>query len=321
MAAVYDPDCERARERLVQLQEIPQSKHLPRGPTSYFPRKGIVQVLRDFPVRTIVMCACPRCEFHADLRGRLDDRNWTIEDSELLDRYATIYGLLIYLRYPGLITTFLREQSYLAENHYLSEKELETLDKCRALTKTQAQIIRREILENQHRFNVRSLRTRKFITTIDEEEILPIKEDNNPVGKGDLGEVYAFTFSDGYVDDELLPVSFTPRRRLSRTVMTRLCAKKKRFARKIFDRRWTQVDTAKEWVNHLYANKLQHPNPTEALAAFDHGNYFFIVSELAQCTLRDFLLDKGSVTLTPQDLWSQMDWRTCMASLSQENSC
>jgi hypothetical protein len=98
MAEVYYPNCERARERLVGQQVTPRSKHLPRGSTSYFPRSGIVKVLTDFPVEDIFTCECGRCRHHADLQAGVDYRRQGIDRDELLGPYATIYGLLIYLK-------------------------------------------------------------------------------------------------------------------------------------------------------------------------------------------------------------------------------
>lgn len=51
---------------------------------------------------------------------------------------------------------------------------------------------------------------------------------------------------------------------------------------------------------------MQHQNLVEALAAFDHGDYFFIVFELAQCTLGNYLDGLGGVTYASQDLWAQV---------------
>ncbi|KAH7094940.1 kinase-like domain-containing protein [Paraphoma chrysanthemicola] len=78
-----------------------------------------------------------------------------------------------------------------------------------------------------------------------------------------------------------------------------------RFARKIFDERCIPTDAVKEWVHHLHANDLNHNNLMEAFAAFHHGSYFFIVLELAQCTLSDFLNGSDKVQFSSQELWTQ----------------
>ncbi|KAF1845216.1 kinase-like protein [Cucurbitaria berberidis CBS 394.84] len=288
MATPYQPSCESARERLVIRQVTPQSKHLPRGKTSYFPRSAIVDVLKEFPVQDIFTCNCARCRHYAGLQGGLDDRRQRCSDRELLGKYATIYALLIYLRYPSLISIFLRQEVSL-DKGYLSRRDLRVLDQYHVLTDRQKQIIRQEVLETQHRFRVRHFIKRNEITDVDEQEILPIVERSTPIGKGDFGEVYAFELPDEYVDDDLKKLQI------------------KSFARKIFDRRWTQADTAKEWVNHLYTNSLKHQNLMEALAAFEYGDYFFIVFQLAQTTLWRFLKDDaGGVTFTSQELWGQV---------------
>lgn len=181
----------------------PRSKHLPRGSTPYFPRSGIIKILTDFPVEKIFTCDCERCRHHADFRGGIDSRPQEVDKGELLGTYATIYALLIYLRFPSLISIFLRHKIFLA-NRYLSDDNLKCLDQCKALTPSQAQIIRGEILEYQYRFHVQTvLGSRKGITAMSEEEIFPIEEDEEAVGKGDFGEVYAFCLPDEYIDSGL----------------------------------------------------------------------------------------------------------------------
>ncbi|KAH7085295.1 kinase-like domain-containing protein [Paraphoma chrysanthemicola] len=285
MAPTY-PSCERARERLVGHRVIPHSRHLPRGPVSYFPRSAVVKVLTEFPVGRIFTCSCYKCLLHVDLRGGLDGRRKGLDEQELLGPYATVYGLLIFLRYPFLISLFL-EHSKNLENGYFSKDNLKFLRESRTLDAEQVDIIVEEIIEGQYRFHVRKFSLRKTVSRIGEAEILPIDEDIAPVGKGDFGQVYAFDCPPEYMDEMLVSKKIS------------------RFARKIFDERWTETDAVKEWVHHLHANDLNHNNLMEAFAAFHHGSYFFIVVELAQCTLWNFLAGSDKVRFSSQELWTQ----------------
>lgn len=199
---MYAPNCERARERMMEEQARTRSKHLPRGSQSYFPRSGIIKVLAEFPVEDIFTCVCERCRYYAELEPGFDRRRKDVDREDLLGSYATTYGLLIYLRFPNLIAMFMRHKISL-ENGYLSDEQLHFLDGCKAFTTTQAQVFRGELLENQYRFRIRTLKIEKIIKTIDEQEIFPIEEDEAPVSKGDFGEVYAFELPSEYVQDSL----------------------------------------------------------------------------------------------------------------------
>jgi len=202
MASVYYPNCERARERLVAHKTTPCSQHLPRGPIPYFPRSRVVKVLEEFPVGDIFTCSCAKCVHHADLGGKVDVRHMGVDEKELLGPYATIYGLLIYLRYPFLISLFLQNSTNL-ENGYLSKDSLGFLKQSRTLNTGQVEIYIDEIVEGQYRFRVRRFLSRKTVTIIDEAEILPIEEDSKRVGRGDFGEVYAFDCPLEYMDETL----------------------------------------------------------------------------------------------------------------------
>jgi hypothetical protein len=202
MAPVYCPNCERARERLVAHKAIPLSQHLPQGSKAYFPRSRVVKVLEEYPVDDIFTCSCDKCLHHAALGDKVDARHKSIDKKELLGDYATIYGLLIFLRYPYLISLFLQHCTNL-ENGYLSKGNLGFLNQSKTLDAEQVEIIIGEILEDQYRFRVRRFLSRKTVTIIDEAEILPIKEDSTRVGRGDFGEVYAFDCPLEYMDDTL----------------------------------------------------------------------------------------------------------------------
>ncbi|KAF2021171.1 kinase-like protein [Aaosphaeria arxii CBS 175.79] len=282
------PACDRARERLYG-QRASARYYERRDSVSYFPRSGIVKVLEEFPLQLILNCDCDNCRRYSDLQGRADQREKHVDRAELLNRYATTYGLLIWLRYPSLIHLFLSYRKSLDDGIW-SEGNLAFLLKSEALAPEKAKMVIGEILEGQYHFCVQKIDIRKTVSTLSGKEILPFEEEDKPRGRGDFGEVWEFKIPKEYVAEELG----------SRQI--------DRYARKIIDRRWSQ-DTraeAKEWVNHLFVNDLNHPNLMEALAAFEYGNDFSMIMELAECTLWEFLKGAGDVQLSSEELWRQV---------------
>lgn len=135
---------------------------------------------------------------YANPQDGVHNRAVHYDEKELLGEYAAIYGLLIYLRYPSLISAFRRHQVFLDES-YLSGEQLLFLDKCNVL---EPKNVRKEILDNQHRFQVRQFIVRNVFSEIGEREILPI-HDEKLVGEGDFGAVYAFDIPDEYLHESL----------------------------------------------------------------------------------------------------------------------
>lgn len=193
---------------------VQRSENIPRAaPTWYIKSSTIKEIFEKLPVRNIFLCSCANCLRYADLRSG-DNRKDRFEENELVNKYAHIYALLIYLRYAGLISVFRQHGVSLGEN-FLTAENLRFLKEHSKLTLNQIEIIRGEILQEQYRFWVRTFVARKEITIIDEKETLAIKEDSTPIGKGDFGEVYALDIPGEYMDDGLkntvkkLKVSFT----------------------------------------------------------------------------------------------------------------
>ncbi|PVH74945.1 kinase-like protein [Cadophora sp. DSE1049] len=283
------PSCSRAREALMDARAVPGGHYLPQGTTPYFKHSAVVRILREFPVQDIFLCDCSNCHLYADVQGGVDNRRAHFDEEELLGEYAAIYALLIVLRYPGLISVF-RDNEAILGRSYMSDKQLGFLNQHNGLTSNQPAIVREEILEHQHQFQVRQFIARTVVTKINESEILPIHNETH-VGEGDFGAVYAFDVPEEYLHDSLKVF------------------KTKRFARKIFNQSHGRAPAAREWVNQLYVNKLQHSNLMLALAAFELPAQFFIILELAQSTLYKYLLSDGKSdgnAFTPRQLWNQV---------------
>lgn len=198
------PPCERARELLMAPgQKVEQQSENTPGaaPDWYIKNSTIKAVFQQIPVRTIFLCPCTNCVRYADL-PRNDNRKHRFDKDELLNKYANIYALLIYLRYAGLISIF---RQYLKDwrESYLTDHNLRFLDDHSKLTPLQSQIIRSEILRDQYRFLLRTFVARKEVTNVDVNEALAIKESAEPIGKGDFGEVFEVDIPEEYMDDRL----------------------------------------------------------------------------------------------------------------------
>ncbi|KAI9788753.1 MAG: hypothetical protein M1816_006610 [Peltula sp. TS41687] len=280
--------CYSARVSLLEKKKVPQSKFLPPGrPDFYIPRSSISRVLQDHPVRDIFLCDCEWCRKCAGVVADVDDRGPRFDESELLGEYATIFALLIYVDHPGLIHRFRRERVTLDGTHFLAENDLRFLFKLDVLDKRAAQSLQDEILLHQYKFQVRKLELRNEETTIRAEEVFPIDEEPAREGRGDFGEVFAFSIQ----HDEYRGESFKAHQ------ITR-------FARKIFQLKDYKA-AAKEWVNLLQVNQIEHKHLMPALGAFWHGDYFFILFEYAAQTLHKFLHSDGT-SFTPKELWEQV---------------
>lgn len=197
-----DDACERARELLMVRSVEQQSINVPpEAPRWYIKNSTIQEIFREFPVRKIFLCSCSRCIKFADLRSN-DNRKDRFDEHELLNKYARIYALLIHLRYASLISLFRKRGVYLGEDPLYAEN-LGFLNELSYLSSDQRGIIRKEILRDQYCFFVKTFTTRNEITFINKEEALAIKEDAEPIGKGDFGEVYALEIPVEYMDTSL----------------------------------------------------------------------------------------------------------------------
>jgi len=195
--------CRDARNRLWRIRKAPTTRHPPQGSAYYFPRSEIIKVLTEVGVEEIFNCACASCQRIARPGGGGIGKQ-PLDEEELLGDYATLYGLLIYLYNPWLISVFQREGHSLHKG-YLNNENLAFLEKCTLFGDGELQSIREEILENQYRFRVRQFSARKGISTIHEKEILPINEELMPLGTGDFGVVYELEVDAEYVHESLVP--------------------------------------------------------------------------------------------------------------------
>ena len=62
----------------------------------------------------------------------------------------------------------------------------------------------------------------------------------------------------------------------------------------------------REWLNQSHVNGLLQTNLMSALAAFEHGDYFFILFERAEGTLYSLLMGEINNPYTSKELWAQV---------------
>ncbi|KAL4995013.1 kinase-like domain-containing protein [Aspergillus recurvatus] len=270
-----DPVCRSTREQLIDRAMDPDN--------GCFPRSAIKNVFKTNDcLRRVYLCDCRFCraDFKVDPLVNLDNRRQTFDPKELLDKYATVYALLIFSYRPGLIRSFQRHQRWLNGTDFF------TADSLRFLIDEDVngkKSIIDDVLRNQYRFQLRAIDRSREPLALDSREILPIRQDKQQKGKGSFGEVYGFEFAyPEYRGQGLRDIS--------------------RFARKIF-----KHDTAglEEWFNLLHFDRLQHPHLMSALAAFRHGDRFSIVFEEAELTLHAYL-ESDDLLYNHEELWSQV---------------
>ena len=155
----------------------------------------------------IFLCDCPVCRKDAGVTDANDNRADRFNAKELLEKYANIYALLIYLRHPGLIHAFREHECTLQGTRFLGNNDLQFL--FTRFDIQEASGIVEEIIQEQYKFLVRKLEPRNEQTRISAEEILPISEDPNRKGEGDFGQVRFFTIQhedylgDGFKDQQV----------------------------------------------------------------------------------------------------------------------
>ncbi|RDW84188.1 protein kinase family protein [Aspergillus mulundensis] len=264
--------CRLTREKLYRLAKDPDD--------NYFPRSAILSVFNtDDCLRQVYLCGCDFCrqDFRVDSPVNPDNRHQTFYREELLDRYATVYALLICSYRAGLIRSFQKHRKYLNGSDFFTRDSLRFLIDERV----EGESIIDDILHNQYRFQLRAIDRSREPITLDRLEFLPIRQDREQKGRGSFGQVYGFEFAyEEYRGEKMRHIS--------------------RFARKIFQRDTAGLD---EWFNLLHFDELKHPHLMSALAAFWHRDQFSIVFEEAEQTLDTYLKSDGGLA---QELWSQL---------------
>ncbi|KAL4904029.1 kinase-like domain-containing protein [Aspergillus multicolor] len=272
-SAMAQIECWLIREKLYDVAKDPDG--------NYFPRSAILSVFNtDDCLRQVYFCTCDICrqDFRIDSLVNPDNRKQTFYREELLDKYATVYALLICLKRAGLIRFFQKHRKYLNGSDFFTRDSLQFLIDERV----RGQSIIHDILDNQYRFQLRAIDRSREPITLDPLEFLPIRQDTEQKGRGSFGQVYGFEFAyQEYRGEKMQHIS--------------------RFARKIFQR-----DTAGlvEWFNLLHFDELRHPHLMSALAAFWHRDQFSIVFEEAEQTLDAYLKSDGGIA--EEELWSQV---------------
>jgi hypothetical protein len=211
------PPCKLARRYLEHSEIAPVSDLLPRtSARGYIPRRRIEALFADevtgVKLEGIFLCPCYDCIKDG---GPVDDRSIhfnELREKELRADYATIFALLIYLERPGLIRVFQQLELKLHGTEYLQEGDLGRLKgKIRGHPRAIADLalLTKKVLRDQYSFLVRTLKPYSDVKAIPANELLPIKENKTPKGKGSFAEVYCFEFQDDdYRSKEFGRVSF-----------------------------------------------------------------------------------------------------------------
>ncbi|KAH6614310.1 kinase-like domain-containing protein [Boeremia exigua] len=266
----------------------PSSKHLsPDSVPFYIPTRAVWALLEDktksVTLKAIFLCPCSACVQDG---GSVSDRKTAFNGPRvqtLQTDYALIYALLIYIRRPGLIRKFQKHGRRLQSTEYLTDA---SFDVFRAENVSRLDVLRRQVVDYQYCFLVRTLRPAYDITVISPRELLPIREDPEPRGVGVFAEVRCFEFQ----DDEYRSRQF---------------GQITRFARKIFKPEELRF-AVKEWNSlQTLSREEQHAHLMLALGAYQHGPQFFILMEEADHTLADYLKGTGA-KYESRELWKQM---------------
>ncbi|KAL4883537.1 kinase-like domain-containing protein [Aspergillus karnatakaensis] len=271
--------CHNAKEqfygRLYPPDEKDHEKH-------YLPRSVILEIFStDDCLRTVYLCDCNTCT--QDSGRSSDQRALSFDPDGLLEKYATVFALLICLDRAGLICWFQRNQTYLDGAQFFTREGLQFLSDEGVLRQVS---LFSDILKRQYEFQVRPLKRSPEYVRFSSQEILPIRQDKERKGKGMFGEVYGFEIP----YDEYRGVGLE---------------KIRRFARKVFVDKTHNTGGLKEWVKCLYSNKVDHPHLMPALTAFWHNDQFSIVFEEAQQTLAQYLESEGGL-FHSDELWDQV---------------
>ncbi|OWO97801.1 hypothetical protein B2J93_8912 [Marssonina coronariae] len=89
------PTCEAARDNLLGYESIPQSYHLPRGPTPFFASSSIERFMNAKSVldedswsKKVFFCDCSKCRKQAGLPGGVENRSNRWDQAALLGEYV-----------------------------------------------------------------------------------------------------------------------------------------------------------------------------------------------------------------------------------------
>jgi hypothetical protein len=185
-----NPRCERARLTLHD-RKVQFNNAFPGAPDFYFPKSIIVEFFRGLSAKDIFLCECENCKRYSRAEYGTDNRIDQIVNIErrLLEDYLLIYALLIYHKRPTLIGRFIQEEVRLDGGRFLNAIDLAFLSALNDAT-----FLQDSILRDQWRFQIRPLVMSPQAMVYQSKEVVPIKEDSDPIGSGQFGTVYKSSF-------------------------------------------------------------------------------------------------------------------------------
>ncbi|KAI9893695.1 MAG: hypothetical protein M1814_005911 [Vezdaea aestivalis] len=278
----------------VQPQDCPRRQFITRSAIEAIlkpPDQGL-EILKQ-----LYCCPCSDCLNHSGGRDEGSRRaDWALRDLQqrLSSTFLTLFALLISLRCPGLVRYFL--QRHLSLRPSLGADQIASvLGDCptTCVHPDEIRYCATAIHRDQFKFDAINLifSIQSFSTTIPAEEVLPIQDDDQHLGNGGFGKVYAFRILSGHAGDR---ESDNP-------------DKADRYARKIFN----AADAGQtEWDNLVKIHQIvgqagrQH-NIMPTLGAYQYGMQYFIVFPLAKMSL-EFYLTHQTNALPSSLLWRQV---------------
>ena len=231
------------------------------------------------------------------------------------DEALNLFALLVYIKYPLLIGTFLvsYETNNLPDPRYFTQYDLNNRY-FKALPNTQREQLIREFQDRKWQFSVPKLRFDDFsFLRFEEGTILPFL-DEEMIEKGGFGQVYRLRIESGYGVSHISHVSL----RYSGWTLTHIqidhasptAPGPRRYARKeIIDS--SIIDFVKEKTNLERIATLKDLHLVEILKTYQLGDRFNIIFRCAKTNLYHYLRESGwhaprSGRISRNPLWEQV---------------
>lgn len=165
------------------------------APQKFLTPSEVRSILQEFPLKDIFLCPCSTCEKFSGYTA--DDRVRYYNEVDLLENYAPMMALLIVSNCAGLIYEF--QQRQLRLDKPLQEDELAFMSELQINAElSEVETRKRLILDEQYSYTACVLNVDDVFQEVGSKEALPIEDDDDQVGKGAFGEVFAFKIMNEY---------------------------------------------------------------------------------------------------------------------------
>lgn len=164
------------------------------APKKFITLATIKTVLKFGPIEQLLFCPCDSCQRFSG--SSADERKRRYQKDKFDENYLTVFALLLAENCAGLIWDFQKRDITLRPIY--REQLGFLMPQLSGFSNDQVIELTNRIIEKQFFFFARSLETGKIDKEYNSDEVLPIEEDETPVGKGGFAEVYAFKILEGY---------------------------------------------------------------------------------------------------------------------------